>query len=199
MASVISAELPPQTISADDITAEVTRLLHDRKAGDRDDRFQMTALVREAYVRRFGQGDVDWRNRGHFFALAGQLMRQIMVAAARRERPARRGCGLAPSALDETIAAPTTPANPVDALDLDCALRKLERIEPTQAQIVELRFFAGLSVDETAAALRLSPATVRHHWGVAKIWLSREWGFAALPEEDEEEAVTQRVATVEGV
>jgi RNA polymerase sigma factor (TIGR02999 family) len=194
---------------ADAVAADVTRLLHDWKAGDRDalnrlipvvypelralahrqlahewrhDRFQTTALVHEAYVKLFGQRDVDWQDRGHFFALAAQLMRRIIVDSARRELRDKRGGGLAAAALDETIAAPTKPTDPVDVLDLDRALRKLERLDAAQAQIVELRFFGGLTVEEAAAALDISPATVKREWAIAKGWLYRELMTVPVPE-----------------
>jgi RNA polymerase sigma-70 factor (ECF subfamily) len=201
VACVLSDDFPRTAIMGDSVATDVTRLLHDWRAGDREalarlipvvypelralasrqlarewrhDRFQTTALVHEAYVKLFGQRQVDWQNRGHFFALAAQLMRRIIVDSARRERRDKRGGGVVPATLDDAVAVPLEATDPVDALDLDRALQKLERFDPDQAQIVELRFFAGLTVEETAAALGISPATVKREWAIAKGWLYRE-------------------------
>lgn len=181
--------------------ADLTRLLHQWKAGDREaidrlmplvynelhalasrqlagewrhNRLQTTAVVSEAYLRLFGQHSVDWQNRGHFFAIAAQLMRRILVDHARRERRGKRGGEAVPVALDEAMAAAAAPLDAVDALDLDRALQKLDALDPDAARLVELRFFAGLTIDETAAALDVSPATVKREWAVVKGWLHRE-------------------------
>jgi RNA polymerase sigma-70 factor, ECF subfamily len=140
----------------------------------RHDRLQTTVVVNEAYLKLFGQRDIDWQNRGHFFAIAAQLMRRILVDHARRQRRLKRGSGGVPVALDEALVAPGTPIDAVDALDLDRVLQKLEQLDPDQAKIVELRFFGGLTVEETAASLRISPATVKREWSLAKGWLYRE-------------------------
>jgi RNA polymerase sigma factor (TIGR02999 family) len=185
----------------DSRASDVTRLLHEWKAGDREaldrlipivyaelhalasrqlarewrhDRLQTTAVVSEAYVRLFGQRAVDWQNRGHFFAIAAQLMRRILVDHARRERRTKRGGDGTPVALDDEIALLPSSVDAVDALDLDRALEKLERIDPDAARIVELRFFGGLTIEETAAALDISTATVKRDWAIAKGWLYRE-------------------------
>jgi RNA polymerase sigma-70 factor (ECF subfamily) len=113
-------------------------------------------------------------NRGHFFAIAAQLMRRILVDHARRQLRQKRGSGELPLELDEAIAAPRSAVDAVDALDLDRALQKLQQIDPDQAQLVEMRFFGGLTVEETAAALGISPATVKREWALAKGWLYRE-------------------------
>ena len=181
--------------------AAVTRLLHEWKAGDRDalhqlmplvydelrliasrqlagewrhDRLQTTAVVSEAYMRMFGQGAVDWQNRGHFFAIAAQMMRRVLVDHVRHERRAKRGGDAHPVTLDEGLAATPAPVDEVDALDLDRALARLEQFDADAARIVELRFFAGLTVEETAAALGISAATVKREWAVIKGWLHRE-------------------------
>jgi RNA polymerase sigma factor (TIGR02999 family) len=183
--------------------ADVTRLLQEWKAGDRQaldrliplvyaelhalasrhlagewrhDRLQTTAVVSEAYLRLFGQRSVDWQNRGHFFAIAAQMMRRILVDHARREHREKRGGAAASVTLDEAMPVPSTPS-PVDALDtldLDRALQKLEQFDPDAARMVELRFFAGLTIEETAAALDVSMATVKRDWAVVKGWLLRE-------------------------
>src|SRR6185295_436433 len=140
----------------------------------RHDNLQATVVVNEAYVRLFGQREVDWQNRGHFFAVAAQLMRRILVDHARHERRQKRGGGSVQVALDEAMVAAPMPVDAVDALDLNRALEKLERIDPDAAKIVELRFFGGLTIEETAAALGISAATVKREWAIAKGWLHRE-------------------------
>ena len=139
----------------------------------RHDRLQTTALVSEADLQLFGQQDVDWQNRRHFFAIAAQMMRRILVDHARHEHREKRGGGSIVVPLNEAEAA-AAPGESVDALDLDRALQKLEQLDPTHGRIVELRFFAGLTVEETAAALGVSTATVKREWALAKGWLYRE-------------------------
>ena len=125
-------------------------------------------------MKLFAQKAIDWKNRGHFFAIAAQLMRRLLVDHARRQLSRKRGSGAPALELDESLQASPAAVDVVDALDLDRALRKLERLDPTQGQIVELRFFFGLTVEETAAALSISPKTVKREWAVAKGWLHRE-------------------------
>jgi RNA polymerase sigma-70 factor (ECF subfamily) len=140
----------------------------------RHDRPQTTLIVNEAYLKLFGQRQVDWQNRGQFFAIAAQLMRRILVDHARRHLRQKRGGGGVPVELNEHLPDPGGPLNAVDALDLDRALRKLEQLDPDQGRIVEMRFFGGLTVEETAAALGVSPATIKREWALAKGWLYRE-------------------------
>jgi RNA polymerase sigma-70 factor, ECF subfamily len=140
----------------------------------RHQRMQTTSVVNEAYMKLFGQREVDWQNRGHFFAIAAQLMRRILIDHARRHLREKRGEGGVPVELDERLPAPDAQVNIVDSLDLDRALTKLEALDPDQARIVELRFFAGLTVEETAAVLGVSSATVKREWALAKGWLFRE-------------------------
>jgi RNA polymerase sigma factor (TIGR02999 family) len=139
----------------------------------RPDRLRTTAVVSEAYLRLFGQHEVDWQNRGHFFAIAAKMMRRILVDHARRERRDKRGAGSIGLALNDELPAPGRPVDAIDALDLDRALQQLEQLDPDQGRIVELRFFAGLTVEETAAALGVSPGTVKREWALAKSWLYR--------------------------
>jgi len=139
----------------------------------RHDRPQTTAVVSEAYLRLFGQHEVDWQNRGHFFAIAAKVMRRVLVDHARHERRDKRGAGSIALALNEEMPARGQPVDAVDALDLDRALQRLEQLDPDQGRIVELRFFAGLTVEETAAALGISPGTVKREWALAKSWLYR--------------------------
>ena len=149
----------------------------------RRDSLATTVVVNEAYLRLFEQRHVDWQNRSHFFAIAAQLMRRILVDHARRERREKRGGGSVPVALDDAVAAAPAAVDAVDALDLDRALAKLEQIDPDEARIVELRFFGGLTIEETAEALGISVATVKREWAIAKGWLYRELTGARPPED----------------
>jgi RNA polymerase sigma factor (TIGR02999 family) len=140
----------------------------------RPNRLQTTVVVHEAYIKLFGQREVDWQNRGHFFALAAKVIRRILVDHARRESSEKHGQGSVRVALEEAAASPaTTLVDAVDALALDRALQELEQLDPEQGRIVELRFFAGLTVEETAAAVGTSPATVKREWAIARAWLYR--------------------------
>jgi len=133
---------------------------------------QTTALINEAYLKLLGQREVDWQSRAHFFAIAATVMRRILVDNARREHSVKHGGGVAPLPLDEALPlADRLTVDTVDALALDAALRKLEAIDPAQGRIVELRFFGGLTIEETAAAIGASTATVKREWTLAKGWL----------------------------
>ena len=134
---------------------------------------QTTALVHEAYLRLIDQRDISWQNRAHFFGLAGQMMRRILVNyAVSRGREKRGGLNEAIT-LDETIAI-ATPTSEVDLLALDEALTRLEELDQRQTRVVELRYFSGLSIDETAEVLNISPATVKREWNMARAWLRAE-------------------------
>jgi RNA polymerase sigma factor (TIGR02999 family) len=133
---------------------------------------QSTALVHEAYVRLAGQTSPDWKGRTHFFGVAARLMRQILVDHARRRMADKRGGDALTLALDERIVGAAQPV--VDLLALDDALTRLAALSPQQSQIVELRFFSGLSIDDTAEAMDISPATVKRGWTTARAWLFRE-------------------------
>jgi RNA polymerase sigma factor (TIGR02999 family) len=132
---------------------------------------QPTALVNEAYVRLVDQ-KVQWKNRAHFLGVAAQLMRRILVDYARTRRAEKRGAGFALVALDDAVLAPYERA--VDLVALDDALQTLSEIDPQQSRVVELRYFGGLSLEETAVALGVSTATVVREWAVARLWLRRE-------------------------
>jgi RNA polymerase sigma factor (TIGR02999 family) len=161
---------------------ELRGLASRQLAGEwRHDRLQTTTVVHEAYLRLFRQQRVDWQNRGQFFAIAAQMMRRILVDHARQQRRDKRGGGSIPLEIDEALPAPNHPVGAVDALDLDRALQKLEQLDPGQGRIVELRYFAGLTVDETAAALGISATTVKREWALAKSWLFRELTGGAPP------------------
>lgn len=135
---------------------------------------QSTALVNEAFMRLVGQR-VDWQSRAQFFAIAARVMRRILVDHARKAHANKRGGAEAPLPLDEAhnVVSIATGIGEVDALALDRALVRLETLDPQQGRIVELRFFGGLTVEETAELLDLSPTTVKREWAIAKAWLFR--------------------------
>jgi RNA polymerase sigma factor (TIGR02999 family) len=130
-----------------------------------------SALVHEAYLKVIDQRRVRWQNRAHFFAIAGHVMRRILVDHARARAAAKRDGG-APIAIDSVDIG--TPPLDVDLLALDAALDKLGRVDARQSRLVELRFFAGLTVEETAEALDVAPITVKRDWALARAWLFRE-------------------------
>lgn len=134
-----------------------------------------TALVHEAYVRLIDQKRVTWKNRGHFFAVAAQMMRRILIDHARSRQADKRGGGGEKVTLDDRLGA-ETPGKAVDVIALDGALTRLKVLDARQAQIVDLRFFAGLTIEETADVLETSPASVKREFRSAKAWLFRELG-----------------------
>jgi len=137
---------------------------------------QTTALVNEAYMRLVDYKRMQWQNRAHFFAVSAQLMRRILVDHARRHN-VKRGAGVRHVALDEAAVVGGRPSNKApDFIALDDALNGLSRLDSRKAQVVELRFFGGLSVEETAEVLKVSPITVMRDWNTAKAWLYRELG-----------------------
>jgi RNA polymerase sigma-70 factor (ECF subfamily) len=140
---------------------------------------QATALVHEAYVRLIKQEEVEWQNRAHFFALAAQAIRRILVDHARGHQRAKRGGDRQRVRLDENLVAPQE--RDQDVLAIDEALKDLARLHPRQAQIVELRFFGGLSLKEVAEFLQVSPRTVDGDWRMARAWLRRELQDDARP------------------
>jgi RNA polymerase sigma factor (TIGR02999 family) len=159
------------------VVYEELRVLASRQLARewRHDRLDTTAVVNEAYLKLFGQREVDWQNRGHFFAIAAQLMRRILVDHARRQLRDKHGGGRPHLALREADgAANRSTIDAVDALALDRALQKLEQLDPGQGRIVELRFFGGLTIEETATVVGTSSATVKREWALAKVWLFRE-------------------------
>ncbi len=132
---------------------------------------QPTAVVHEAYMRLVAQSLPDWESRSHFFGVAAQLMRQILVDHARKNRSAKRGGGMAKAPLEEALAF-ASPQSP-DMVALDDALTELAKIDPRQSKIIELRFFGGLSIEETAQALDVSSATIGRETRLAEAWLHR--------------------------
>ena len=152
---------------------ELRRLAHGymrREAGGAT--LQATALVNEAYVRLVDLRRMRWRNRAQFFAMSATLMRRILVDAARARAAKKRGDRAVAVELDESIALQEAPT--ADVLAIDAALQRLAEIDPRKSRVVELRYFAGLTVEETAEALRVSPETVMRDWKMAKSWLARE-------------------------
>jgi RNA polymerase sigma factor (TIGR02999 family) len=181
------------------MSASVTELLHSWHGGDeaardrlvplvydelhrlaraqfarerRDHTLQPTALVHEAYLRLMDHQALDWKGRTHFFALASTTMRRILISHARRHRSAKRGQGGVAVTLCEEHA--VAEARGVDLIALDAALAGLERLDPRQCRVVELRYFGGLTIEETAGALGISPATAKLDWSLARAWLFRE-------------------------
>jgi RNA polymerase sigma factor (TIGR02999 family) len=141
----------------------------------RHNRLQTTVVLNEAYVKLVGQREVTWQNREHFFAVSAQLMRRIVIDHARRQSREKHGGSVLHVDLDEALEVSSQrDVDAVDALALDRALQKLEQLDPDQGRIVELRFFGGLTVEETASVLRISAATVKREWALAKGWLHRE-------------------------
>lgn len=140
---------------------------------------QSTALVHEAFVRLVGQSPPEWKDRAHFFGVAARLMRQILVDHARASRAAKRGGNSPQLTVDERVMGAKSEG--LDLVALDDALNELAQISPQQSQIVELRFFSGLSIEETSEVLGKSPATVKRNWTAARAWLFREMNRSAEP------------------
>lgn len=155
------------------IHEELRRLARLQMRGERDNHtLQTTALVNEAFLRLVDLRRIRWQDRAHFLALSARLMRRILVDHARSRSYQKRGGGAANLTLDEALVA--SPERGVDLLALDDALEDLARVDARKSQVVELRFFGGLSVEETAEALKVSPETVTRDWRLAKVWLLRE-------------------------
>jgi RNA polymerase sigma factor (TIGR02999 family) len=192
--------LPPPIEYAMPIQGEVTRLLSAANRGDHDalndvvalvydelrrmarrqlasehpgHTLESGALVHEGYLRLIGLDRIEWRDRHHFLAMASRMMRRVLIDHAIRRRTRKRGSAIIPVPLDMDVPAD---ARSDDLLALDEALLRLEQLDPRQARIVECRFFGGMSVEETAAVLDLSPATVKRDWTAARAWLNRELG-----------------------
>lgn len=182
----------------DSTTTEVTRILRDAESGSAvsdellplvyeelrklataqmarekpGHTLQPTALVHEVYMRMIGSADMRWDSRGHFFAAAARSMRQILINRANRKKAEKHGGKLKRRDLDDAFFVEEPP--PERMIALDAALVQLEKIDPRKGQIVMLRYFAGLSIEETARSLNLSPASVKRDWQFARTWLHRE-------------------------
>ena len=135
---------------------------------------QASALVNEAYLRLIEVKQVQWQNRAHFFAMASRVMRRILVDAARAKGYQKRNAGGQKVSLDEAVEVAATPTQ--DFVKLDDALNALEAVDPRKCKVVEMRFFGGMSEEETATALHLSVGTIKRDWRLAKAWLARELG-----------------------
>ena len=152
---------------------ELRRLARRHLRRERPDHtLQSAALVNEAYLRLIRQEQPQWQNRAHFFGVAAQLMRHILVDHARNRAAAKRGAGAPRLTLDPDIALPQE--RDLDLIALDVALNELAALDPQQSRLVELRFFGGLSIEETSVVLGVSPATVKREWATARAWLQRE-------------------------
>jgi RNA polymerase sigma factor (TIGR02999 family) len=135
-----------------------------------DHTLNATALVHEAYLKLVQLDRISWQGRAHFFGAAAQAMRRILIGYARKRNAEKRGSGADHVSLEDVVVAAREA--PADLLALDDALTRLEAVDPRQARVVECRYFAGMSVEETAAALDVSPATVKRDWTVARAWLN---------------------------
>jgi RNA polymerase sigma-70 factor, ECF subfamily len=152
---------------------ELRRLARRYMFGERPGQtLQTTALVNEAYLRLVNSRQVNWQNRAHFFAISAQLMRRILVDSARSRGGQQRGGGIPKVTLDEALIGPQEKGQ--DSVALDDALKALSGVDPRKSRVVELRFFGGLSVEETAEVLKVHPNTVLRDWRLAKMWLKRE-------------------------
>jgi RNA polymerase sigma-70 factor (ECF subfamily) len=160
---------------------ELHRLAHRHMRLERPNHtLQTSALVNEAYVRLVDQRNLHWKNRAHFFSIASRLMRRILVDLARAHYRAKRGGGALQVSLDE--AATVTRERAAELVALDEALTRLAAIDPRKSQVVELRFFGGMSVEEAAEALSVSPITIKRDWSTAKAWLYRAIGNGSANE-----------------
>jgi len=156
---------------------ELRRIGERQLRGERGQTLQPTAVVHEAYLRLVDQSRANWQNRSQFYAVAARMMRRVLVDHARHRDRVKRGAGAPRISLDDGLDALDTPAAPVDLvdlIDLNDALERLGQLDAEQARLVELRFFGGLTIEETAEVLGSSPATVKRDWASARAWLYRE-------------------------
>jgi len=155
------------------VYGELRRLAQYHLKGERNQHsLQATALTHEAFLRLFGCQRVSWKNRAHFFSMASRIIRRVLVDHARSRRRLKRGGSAPRVSLDEALVVSPGPGQ--DLVSLDEALQALAELDARKAQVVELRFFGGLSVEETAETLKVAPRTVRRDWSLAKAWLLRE-------------------------
>jgi RNA polymerase sigma factor (TIGR02999 family) len=165
---------PSPDALVEDVYAELRRLADRYVHRERAKSMQATELVHEAYLRLARDKPVAYANRAHFVAIAAIAMRRLLIERARRRHAAKRGGDQIMVTLDESLLSTNPSHSALDLVALDRALARLAGLDAQQARIVELRFFGGLSVEETADALEISPATVKRHWTVARAWLLRE-------------------------
>jgi RNA polymerase sigma factor (TIGR02999 family) len=159
-----------------ELRALAARYLHRER---KNHTLQPTALVHEAYLKLVGHTHIDWQGRAHFLAIAAQAMRQILVDHARRYRAAKRGGNRHRIALDDNLVVESS--RTVDLLAMEDALAKLTKLDPRQAQMVELRFFGGLSIAEVAKVMEISKRSVEREWTMVRAWLRRELSRSDLP------------------
>jgi len=160
------------------VYGELRRLARHYLQRERSDHtLQSTALVHEAYLRLAGGNVPQWQNRAHFFGIAAHLMRQILVEHARGRAAAKRGSGACKLTLEAAVTLPGR--SEIDLVALDDALQDLAKLDSRQSRIVELRFFAGLTIEDTSEVLGIAPATVKREWTSARAWLFREVGKSA--------------------
>jgi RNA polymerase sigma factor (TIGR02999 family) len=165
------------------VYTELRRVAHRRMRDERPDHvLQTTALINEAYLRLIDINRVCWQNRTHFYAVSARVMRRILVDAARERDAIKRGGDVSHIVFDEALM--PTPERDADLLALDAALRALADVDPRKSQVVELRYFGGLSVEETAEVLGVSVRTVAGDWKLAKLWLLRELAQAKPTKSD---------------
>jgi RNA polymerase sigma factor (TIGR02999 family) len=154
------------------VEGELRRLARAYMARERRDHtLQATALVNEAFIRMTGARDVRWQDRAHFIGLSARVMRRVLVDHARSRGYRKRGGSVRRVTLTDGLAA--APGPPVDVLELDRALEALAAVDPRKGRVIELRYFGGLTVEETAQVLEVSPDTVKRDWRLAKLWLLR--------------------------
>jgi RNA polymerase sigma factor (TIGR02999 family) len=167
---------PPASALIEQVYLELRRLAEFYVRHEQAKSVQATELVHEAYLRLLKDKSPAWQSRTHFLAIAAISMRRLLVERARARGAAKRGGGQVRVTLDDAlgVAGPAAADADLEVLALDRALERLAAIDPQQARLVELRFFGGLSVEETAEALDISPATVKRHWTIARAWLHRE-------------------------
>jgi RNA polymerase sigma factor (TIGR02999 family) len=158
----------------DQVYTELRRIAGNYVRRERAQSVQATELVHEAFLRLQQERRPAWQDRTHFIAIAAIAMRRLLVERARARAAAKRGGGRVQVTLDDRLLGAASAGEPADLIALDVALTKLAALDAQQARLVELRYFGGLSVEETADALGISPATVKRHWTIAKAWLLRE-------------------------
>jgi RNA polymerase sigma factor (TIGR02999 family) len=160
---------------------ELRRLARRFLAAERSDHtLEPTALVHEAYLRLVDQRQADWRNRAQFLGLAASMMRRILINHAQAHHAAKRGGHAGKVALEDAQGVFTQPH--LDVLELNRSLEELGRLDGQQARVVELRYFGGLSIEETAEVLGISPATVKREWGTARLWLLQQMQGGGAPQ-----------------
>lgn len=165
---------PGLDLAVDDVYGELRKVADRYVRRERAPSVQATELVHEAYLRLAADKPIRFQNRAHFVAIAAIAMRRLLVERARRRDATKRGGHQVQVTLDEGLLARDAVSATIDIIAIDRALTRLAGLDPQQARIVELRYFGGLSVEETAEAMSISPATVKRHWTLAKAWLLRE-------------------------